>query len=61
MRKAAIVVGVLFAIAVCVDGCRAWYQRRACARAGYPRTIDAGFIWTNIRCVQFVDGTEVVK
>ncbi len=35
--------------------------RRVCARAGYPRTVNVGYLWPDVRCLKLVNGTEVMR
>lgn len=57
---ALIVIVVVWAGAVLVVG---GVNRRACARAGYPRTINVGYVWPDVRCVKrgLLGQDEVVK
>jgi len=55
---ALIIVFITWAVAVLIAG---GVNRRACARAGYPRTVNVGYLWPDVRCVKLVNGTEVMQ
>ena len=35
-------------------------QTHRCIRLGYPRAMNAGILWPEVRCIKLVNGTEQV-